>query len=76
MAHAGKEIRFGEVGFFRGGLGALQLDVLFLQHLIQALAFGDVARRREHALQPPVPIVERGRIVGHHRFLGRPWRAR
>jgi hypothetical protein len=37
MAHAGKEIRFREVGFFRRGLGALQLDVLFLQRLIQRL---------------------------------------
>ena len=72
MAHAGQEIRFGEVGFFRHGPGTLQLDVLFLQHLIQAFAFGDVARSGEHALQPPVAIIESGRIVGHHRFLAVP----
>ena len=29
MAHAGKEIRFREIGFFRRGLGSLQLDVRF-----------------------------------------------
>jgi len=44
MAHAGKEFRFGEVGFFRQRLGALQFGVFFLQYLIQAFAFGDVAR--------------------------------
>jgi len=31
MAHAGKEIRFREIGFFRRGLGALQFDVSFLE---------------------------------------------
>src|ERR1035438_10608926 len=29
MTHAGKEIRFREVGLLRGGLGALQFDVGF-----------------------------------------------
>ena len=72
MAHAGKEIRFREVGFFRRGLGALQLDVLFLQRLIQAFALRDVARGGEHALQLPVPVVEGGRVVGHHGFLAVP----
>ena len=72
MAHAGKEIRFGEVGLFRRGLGALQLDVRFLQRLLEALALGDVARGGEHALQLPVPVVEGGRVVGHHGFLAVP----
>ena len=31
MAHAGKEIGFREVRFFRRGPGPLQLDVIFLQ---------------------------------------------
>ena len=72
MAHAGKKIRFREVGFFRYDLGALQLDVLLLQHLIQAFALRNVARGGEHALQPPVPVVEGGRIVGHHGLLAVP----
>ena len=76
MAHAGKEIRFREVGLFRRGLGSLQLDVILLQRLLEALALGDVARRGEHALQLPVAVVEGGRVVGHHGFLAVPWRAR
>ena len=51
MAHAGEEIRFREVGFFRRGLGALQFDVRFLERLLEAFALGDVARGGEHALQ-------------------------
>lgn len=39
MAHAGEEIRFGEVGFFRSGSGALQFHVRFLQRSLDALAF-------------------------------------
>ena len=66
MAHAGKEIRFREVGLLRGGLGALQLDVRLLERLLEAFALGDVARRGEHALQPPVTVMEGGRVVGHH----------
>ena len=37
MAHAGKEIRFREVGFFRRGFGSLQLDVVFLQRAAQSV---------------------------------------
>jgi len=37
MAHAGEELGLGEVGFFRHRPGVLELDVLFLQHLIQRL---------------------------------------
>ena len=33
VAHAGEEIRLREVGLLRHGLGALQLDVLLLQHV-------------------------------------------
>ena len=72
MAHAGKEIRFREVGFFRRGPGSLQLDVLFLQRLVEALGLGDVARGGEHALQLPVAVVEGGRVVGHHGCLAVP----
>jgi len=43
MAHAGKEIRFPKVGFLRHRFGVLQL-------MIQAFAFGDVARGGEQAL--------------------------
>ena len=72
MAHAGKEIRFREVGLFRRGPGSLQLDVVFLQRLVKTFALGDVARRGEHALQLPVAVVEGGRVVGHHGFLAVP----
>ena len=41
----------------------------WIEHLIEALAFGDVARGGKHTLQPSVPIVQRRGIVGHHRFL-------
>lgn len=69
VAHAGKELGFGKVGFFRFRLGHLQLNVLFLQHKVQAFALGDVARSGEYALQLPVAIIEGGRIERHHRFL-------
>jgi hypothetical protein len=46
MAHAGKGIRFREVGFFHRGPGALQFDFIFLQRLLEAFAFRDVARSR------------------------------
>jgi hypothetical protein len=72
VAHTGEEIRFRQIGFFRRGPGALQLDIFLLQNLIQAFALGDVARCGEHALQPPIPIVEGGRVVGHHGFLAVP----
>ena len=69
MAHAGKEIRFREVGFFRRGFGPLQFDVILLQRVLEALALGDIARRGEYSLQLPVAVVERGRVVGDHGFL-------
>src|ERR1017187_1893622 len=69
MAHAGKELRFREVGFFRRGPGSLQLDVLLLDGLVEKFALGDVARGGEHALQLPVAVVEGGRVVGHHGCL-------
>ena len=43
-----------------------QLDVLLLQRLLEALQLGHVARRGEDPLQPPVAVVEGGRVVGHH----------
>ena len=72
MAHAGKEIRFREIGLFRRGPGSLQFDVVFLQRALKAFAFRDVARRGEYALQLPVAIVEGGRVVGDHGFLAIP----
>ena len=42
----------------------LELDVLLLQRLLEALQLRHVARRGEHALQPAVAIVEGGRVVG------------
>ena len=68
VTHAGQEIRFGAVCLFRHHLGALQLNVLFLQHLVQPLALGNVARGGEHALQLAVAVVERGGVVGDDRF--------
>ena len=68
VTHIGEEIRFGEVGLFRHGLGLLQLCGFFQQHLIHEFALRDVAGGSEHALQPPVPIVEGGGIEGHHGF--------
>jgi len=63
MAHARKELGLGEVRLVRRGLGALQLDVRLAQHLFEALALGDVARRDEHALEHPVAVVEGGRVA-------------
>ena len=41
MAHAGKELRFRQrVGLLRRGLGALQLDVLLLDLLVEEFAVG------------------------------------
>src|SRR5664279_4820729 len=64
MAHAGEEIRFREVGFLRGGLGARQLDVRFLERLLVAFALRDVPRDGQYALQRPIPVVEGGGVVG------------
>jgi hypothetical protein len=49
--------------------GVLELDVLFLQRLVDALAVGDVAGSSEHALQLAVAVVEGGGVVGDHRLL-------
>ena len=49
--------------------GVLELDVLFLQRALDALALGDVAGGREHALQLAVAVVEGGGVVGHHGLL-------
>ena len=69
MAHAGQEIGFGKVGFFRRGFRSFQLDVVFLLHLLEAFAFGDVARGGEDALQFAVAVVEGGRVIGDHGFF-------
>ena len=65
MAHAGEEIRFGEIGFLRRGFGAFQLDVCFLEGPFDAFALGDVTRSGEYALQLPIPVVEGGCVVGY-----------
>src|ERR1039458_10442721 len=72
MAHTGEEIRFREVGFLRGGLGARQLDVRFLERLLVAFALRDVPRDSQYALQRPIPVVEGGGVVGYLRFLAVP----
>ncbi len=69
VAHAGQELGLGEVGLLRRGLGALEFDVGFLERHLEAFALGDVARGGEHALQPAIPVVEGGRVVGHDCFL-------
>ena len=51
---------------------ALALDLVLLQRVLEALQLGHVARRGEHALQPPVTVVEGGRVVGHDRFAAVP----
>jgi len=51
---------------------ALQFHILFLQYLIQTVAFGDVAGSGKHALQLSIPVIESGRIVRHNRFLAVP----
>src|ERR1035438_6614631 len=72
MTHAGKEIRFREVGLLRGGLGALQFDVGFLERLLVALALRHVPRHGQYALQRPVSVVEGGGVVGYLCFLAIP----
>ncbi len=72
MAHAGKEIGFREIGFFRRRFGSLQLDVGFLPRPLKTFAFGDVARRRKHSLKLPVAVVESGRVARDYCFLAVP----
>src|SRR5208283_3375974 len=72
MAHAGKEGRFRQVGFFRRGPGSLQLDVLLLERLVETLALADVARGGEYALELPVAVVEGGGVEGYHGRLAVP----
>ena len=37
MTHAGEKVRFGQIGFFRDGIGFLQFEGVFLQHLVHAI---------------------------------------
>jgi len=48
VAHAGQEIRFGEIGLVRRGDGAFQRDVIFLQRQLEPFAFRDIARCGKH----------------------------
>src|SRR5580658_6731098 len=72
MAHARKEIRFRQVGFFGRGPGSFQLDVVFLKRALKPFAFRDVARGGEYPLKFPVAIVEGGRVIGNYGFLAVP----
>ena len=65
VRHVGEELGLHAARVF-------QLDVLLLQRLLEALQLRHVARRGEHALQPPVAVVEGGRVVGHHGELAVP----
>ena len=47
----------------------LELDVLLVEGLLVAFELRDVPRGREHALQPPVPIVKGRRVVRDRRLL-------
>ena len=58
VGHVGEEFRLHAARVF-------QLVVLLLQRLLEQLPLRHVARRGEHALQPPVTVVEGGRVVGH-----------
>ena len=62
VAHARQKIGLGLARGLRHGLGLLQLR-------LHPLALRDVARRGEDALQRAAPVVEGGRVVGHHRLL-------
>ena len=52
-----------------GQVRMLQLKVLLLEGMFETLPLGGVARRYEHARQPPDAVVDGGRMVGHHGFL-------
>ena len=69
VAHVGQEVRFREVCFFSNRPGALQLDIFFVEYLIQAFTFGNIACSGKHALQLSIPIIKGGRIDGNDRFL-------
>ena len=68
VAHVRQEVGLGKVVFFRSGAGVLQLDVLFLEHQVQAFALGHVTRRGENSLELPVTVVEGGGVEGDHRL--------
>ena len=63
---------FARLAFSAAALARFQLDVVFLQRLLETFALSDVARGGEHALQLAVAIVESGGVVGHYRFLAVP----
>ena len=72
MTHAGKEVRFRQVGFFRGGPALAAAPTLFSCKAWSSVALGDIARRGEYALQIPVAIVKGGRVVGDHGLFAVP----
>jgi hypothetical protein len=55
-----------ELGFHAAG--AFKLEILLLQGLLEVLDFGHVTRRRKHALQHPITIVEGAGIARYARF--------
>jgi len=62
MAHASQEIGLRPAGTLGVGLGPLQLG-------FDPLAFGDVARCREDALQRTASVIEGGGVVGDYSLL-------
>ena len=72
VAHVGQEVGLDQVGLFGHDPGVFKLHVLFLQHLVQTFALGDVAGGGEHPLQLSVAVVEGGGVVGDHGLLAVP----
>lgn len=56
MAHAAEKIRFGSVGLFRQVRGLLELDVFFLQDLIQPFARTDIGVDADEVGQLPLMV--------------------
>ena len=59
VGHVGEEFRLHPARLF-------ELAVFFLEPRLEQLQLGDVTRRRKHALQYPVAVVESARVVRHH----------
>src|SRR5215211_9118727 len=56
VRHVGKERRFHPAG-------VLELYVLLLEGALDRFELGHVTRRREHALEAPIAVMERSRVV-------------
>jgi len=71
MTHAGKEIRFREVGLLRGGLGALQFDVGSWSACSLRLR-SVTSRATANTPCSVLFVVEGGGVVGYLCFLAIP----